>query len=288
MKKKLILDTNIILRFPKILTLGESEYNVIIPTDVLRELNVKFTHNNQTLNNSLLKLVDKAISQNTVTVTDLPNNSIKQRKIRENFRLSKTDANILLYGLMQKDAGFNTIIATEDIEIIKAAQENNIRIFGIKDVVKILENKENQKNDAVLNDANEYSNNQNKNLIAGFLLGVSLTLLLGLSYMNLDKIISTINVWGTIVLAIMLGLGLFWFRENRRLAYGVAEFFAGVVTIIILFAPNFDYSQIDFSVNFGLKIFGALYIMVRGQDNIVRSINGTQLGLWLKEKINIG
>lgn len=67
------------------------------------------------------------------------------------------------------------------------------------------------------------------------------------------------------------------------------EFLVGVVAIIALFSPNeFDFKAINFNLDFNIKLVGGLYIMVRGQDNIVKSQKDKKFGLWLKDKYGIG
>jgi hypothetical protein len=36
-----------------------------------------------------------------------------------------------------------------------------------------------------------------------------------------------------------------------------------------------------------LKLLGGLYIMVRGQENVLKAIKNKKLGLWLKDIIGI-
>ncbi len=67
------------------------------------------------------------------------------------------------------------------------------------------------------------------------------------------------------------------------------EFIIGVLAIIVIFSSNnFDFSKVTFNLDFNIKLLGGLYIMVRGQDNIVRAIKDTKYGLYLKDKFGIG
>lgn len=128
-----------------------------------------------------------------------------------------------------------------------------------------------------------FERKETTNLIAGIVIGILITLLSALIYLKLDIIIGTINVWGTIALTLVLGIILFIIREKKRLGYGVFEFLVGVFSIILLFnSQKFNYSKIDFTPDFYIKIAAGLYIMVRGQDNIVKAIKDSKLGSKLK------
>lgn len=133
-----------------------------------------------------------------------------------------------------------------------------------------------------------FERKETTNLIAGIVIGILITLLSALIYLRLDIIIGSINIWGTIALTLVLGIILFIVREKQRLAYGVFEFLVGVSSIILLFnSQKFNYSKIDFTADFYIKIAAGLYIMVRGQDNIVKAIKDSKLGYKLK-KYGIG
>lgn len=133
-----------------------------------------------------------------------------------------------------------------------------------------------------------FERKETSNLIAGIFIGVIFTLLGGEIYFNFNFIASKINVWGTIILTVLLGVVLFIFREKRRLEYGVFEILVGVASIYLIFdSDKFDYSKIHFTPDFSIKVAAGLYIMVRGQDNVVKAIKNTKLGVKL-QKYGIG
>ncbi|MBB2697939.1 hypothetical protein EFD56_30295 [Rhizobium phaseoli] len=79
---------------------------------------------------------------------------------------------------------------------------------------------------------------------------------------------------------ILLSVILYWLRTNFRIAYGLIEilFAIAVIASIAYFTPAsalFD----DFSIRpdqiGGITaLFGAIYIFVRGMDNIANGLNG--------------
>jgi hypothetical protein len=107
------------------------------------------------------------------------------------------------------------------------------------------------------------------------LLGAGVSLTATAVYSNAAVLLSTISVWGTIAALLLLGIGLFWYRQQYRLSYGVFEFLAGVIMSIYVFFPKFDYGNLG--VSLGLQVLAGLYVMVRGLDNIGTGLQGTKL-----------
>ncbi len=122
---------------------------------------------------------------------------------------------------------------------------------------------------------------QKRYLKASFVLGGLASLVANIVYSNIEVLVSTITVWGAMMGLPVLGLILFWYRENFRLSYGVFECCIGVIMSYYVLFPTFDYSSLG--VKEGIQILGGLYAMVRGLDNIGKGVIGTRLEtLWLK------
>jgi len=129
--------------------------------------------------------------------------------------------------------------------------------------------------------ANKAVSSQKLYLISSFALGALASLAANIGYSNLELLVSTITVWGTMIGLPFFGLLLFWYREHFRLSYGAFEFCIGVIMSYYVLFPNFDYSSLG--VKEGIQILGGLYAMVRGLDNIGKGVIGTRLEtLWLK------
>jgi len=95
-------------------------------------------------------------------------------------------------------------------------------------------------------------------------------------FFNAAYLLSTISIWGTALMLPLLGKLLFWYRQRYRLSYGVFEFLVGVIMGYFVFLPTFDFKTLG--VIQGLQVLGALYVMVRGLDNIGKGIEeGTRL-----------
>lgn len=288
----IILDTNIILRQPKVLGLKIPDIHFLIPLNVIEELNTR-ANSRGVSSDKRIDLIQKASEDGTISIinTDLP----LYRQFSERFQannLSNTDIAILAMAVDFKMKEQDVKIASLDKEIINFASTNGIEVLdnsGIENLIINFSEQTNKSSTALKEEILTYERSERKTLIVEILIGVLVTVFAYLIFKNIGKIVATIQVWGTITLILISGVALFVFRERRRLSYGVVEFLVGALAIIILFQPdNFNLSKVKFNFEFILKIFAGLYIMVRGQDNIIKAIKDTKIGLYLKENFKIG
>lgn len=292
--KNIILDTNIILRRPKVLGLRTPDLRILVPLDVVQELNFRAFQRRQSFDKRI-DLIEKASLEGTISIinTDLP----LFTKYLDQVRISKlagADVAITTLALQLLEAGHEVIIATQDKEISRFADQNGIQVLSEADIDLLLNDfvepsNLNNSGGSIQTEIVSYEKSEKWKFIRGILLGVAMSAVANLTYNYIGLIIKTINIWGTIFAILLTGILLFIFREKNRLSYGVAEFFVGVAAIILLFQPaSFDFSNIDVNLDFGIKLLGGLYIMVRGQDNIVKALRDTKVGLMLKDKYQIG
>lgn len=289
--RKIILDTNILLRQPRVLGLEIPDTEFLIPSAVIEELNVRSQNRGANFDRRI-DLIEKANNQGTISIVNIDAQTVTQYlELFKTTKLSGTDISIVAIALNLRNNGENVYIATQDKNIWKVAHDNNIGILSAVDANDLFSKfiAPKTESDTIQKEIISYENKERFNFLTGILIGVVATLIATLIYKNIDKILSTINVWGTITVIILAGIGLFIFREKNKLSYGVFEFLVGIIAIIALFTPNdFDFTTIIFNMDFNIKFVGGLYIMVRGQDNIVKSQKDKKIGLWLKDKFGIG
>jgi len=114
-------------------------------------------------------------------------------------------------------------------------------------------------------------------LVGGFLLGVLVAVLIFVAWQYRHDLLATLPVWGLVLVVAVSGIALFWFRSRHRLSYGVAEVLFGLIVASQLSStPEYD-------SDFFVKIVAAVYIVVRGLDNVEKGISETSLGLLWKQ-----
>lgn len=281
----LILDTNIILRYPKLLGLNIPKTKLVITSEVLEELN----ENSQIakIEDSFFELLNTAIKSGNISIFDSESETIIHDP---NFSSTygKVDNSLFIAAFFYKHTSKDKVkIASLDREVQKIAKDNSFEIYNIHEIRDLIS--QNSKNQPLLQKIIKFEKNQTLQIWLSIISSSVATLIATKSYENISSIIATINVWGTIILILFFGILLFVLREKQRLGYGLFEFLIGAVGIILLFEPTkFNYDNMVFDMDFGIKLLGGLYIMVRGQDNIVKSLKNKKLGIMLKEKYGIG
>lgn len=71
----------------------------------------------------------------------------------------------------------------------------------------------------------------------------------------------------------------YWFRSNLRIAYAIAEFSFGYLSVLYVtspFASDFEIYNI-YKLTVVIPILGGIYVMVRGLDNFSKGLQGTLL-----------
>jgi hypothetical protein len=103
---------------------------------------------------------------------------------------------------------------------------------------------------------------------------------------NHQLIFHTAPDWIVPIALLLAGLLFFWWRERDHLSYGLFEVMIGLLissqSIVTLPAPY------ELSTAKSIQLVGGLYVMVRGFDNVDRSIEDTRLGGWWKELFRRG
>lgn len=289
--KNIILDTGILLRQPRVLGLDIPDTKFLIPYAIVEEL-IERTRISGSAFDRRVDLIEKATHQGTVTVLNIEESVIKQ--FRERFKLAKlsnADISIVSVALRLKSKGEDVSIATLDKDILNFAQDNGIGVLSEVDVNNLTSKfiKSQNENDTIQTEIASYERKEKQSFRNEILVGFCVIIIAFFAYKNIDVIIHTINIWISIIAILFTGIGLFIFREKKKLSYGVFEFFVGVLAIISLFEPrDFDFNKINFNLDFNIKLVGGLYIMVRGQDNIVKAIKDKKIGLLLKDRFGIG
>ncbi len=90
-----------------------------------------------------------------------------------------------------------------------------------------------------------------------------------------ERLLSITSAPYTIAAAIIFGIAFFWFRCRAPLYYGLSEIAAAIMTIAVS-------SSTTAGGGFGriVGLLGAVYILVRGLDNMDKRLKGREL--WAK------
>jgi hypothetical protein len=271
--KQVILDTSVVLRAPELLSRSVPDVRLVLPEAVYGDLMAFTTRGGTAQYNDLL---DQSLAAGLITQQPF-DELVTNTRDRDRRPRYPSDAEILATAVayLKRYPDDEVILATEDRLLMKSAHAlggiKTIDGGGLRELLS-----SGPVNAAIDKHAGLLRRYERKHLIVSAILGASTTALLALIYFNLSFFLTTLNVWGTALLAIVLAFVLFWFRSRRRVAYGVGEVGAGLLTILSTFLPTLDYPRLHpLSL---LQILGGLYVMVRGLDNIGKGLSRTRFG----------
>ena len=278
MPSRYIIDTNVLLQHPEILSRAGNR-KLVIPRAVMHELSYRGKSNKWS---DITDLVASSIPAG-VLIVEAPEkikNDIFQSE-RNAQRLTGADFDIARIAISYAERQGEEVpcVVTNDRALSYFLASRNIT--SMTGIEFINESKGDFLNKEIEEKAEKAVSSQKRYLKASFVLGGLASLVANIVYSNIEVLVSTITVWGTMMGLPVLGLILFWYRENFRLSYGVFECCIGVIMSYYVLFPTFDYSSLG--VKEGIQILGGLYAMVRGLDNIGKGVIGTRLEtLWLK------
>ncbi len=265
-----VLDTNAVIQSPELLA-SARRLKLLIPRAVLGELTARGREHTRNVVGSLIKDALNAGAEVVDAPAHLKNELIASDRHAQ--RLSGADLDVARIAIGLTERGISACVVTLDRPLSMFLLSRKIRSITPSELLK--EQGTSSTDPVLLQSARSISTDQRRYMMLSALLGAGVSLIATAVYSNAAILLSTISVWGTIAALLLLGIGLFWYRQQYRLSYGVFEFIAGVIMSIYVFFPKFDYSNLGFSL--GLQVLAGLYVMVRGLDNIGTGLQGTKL-----------
>lgn len=263
--RNIILDTNVLIKRPEVLSQQNSDIKLIIPQFVLYEL--------ETTMPRLAKLIKNASEKNLISIVN--SGDLEASYGGRDFRrgLSLTDVGIIRLASDFKNRQVDVTVATYDREIIHACKTMGISTISAEELAN--EIKGSQTNQEVLTEAQAVSKFQIRHLVISFIIG-GLTVIgvyFGIVYAPL--VIEYIKTWGLVIIVLILGIFFYWIRCKFRLAYGIAEVGVGLLSVCGMAPLKSGVSNLNFSDI--LAILAGLYIIVRGMDNISKGLTNTKI-----------
>lgn len=258
----ILLDTNVILAEPSILAKAPPTDTYVVLGSVMAQL--------MKSSPSFIRLVREASKNGRVVLID----SNEQNK-------GDPDFDLLTHADACKDAGKDIFIATRDAQLRDLAKEIGVKTLTLAQLLSRITPNAEVSNQDTLNLANELDKAQKRVIWVAVAVGIVSAVLSTLLVLSFSAIVQYISVWGTIILGIAMGAMLYAWRGRSRLSYGVFEFVFAVLLLVSTFWPTFDYNKLLLTDY--LKMGAAVYIMVRGLDNIGIGLKNTRWSTWWKK-----
>jgi rRNA maturation endonuclease Nob1 len=268
--KRAVLDTSAILAEPRVLARVGRE-RLLIPEVVVNELTRARTGRRS---EDIGVLIQQATGRGAKVVRSLVRVDLAVLASKEGRRLGGADLEIaqIASEYVERLGSPAVVVVTQDRALQRFLADRGIRSQTALEFLK--EPSEDAPDVDLEISANSLSSSQRRFALRSVLLGLASSIAGNLVFANLNRLIATVSVWGTLGALPVLGVALFWYRQRYRLAYGIFEFVVGVMMAYYPFFPNFSYSAL--SMVQGIQILGGLYVMVRGLDNVGKGIEGTR------------
>ncbi len=264
----LFLDANILIRFPELLALGQADVRFAIPQIVVDELERRPP---ASLSKGWGALLSKAVEAGRAEIMQGPRFDWAELNRK---RLDPQDTLLLesarQFKLVHPDE--RVVLVSDDQNLIMQAAKLGLEYATGATVFDLIGTgpQTGERND-LKNAAQLIRKDSFIFLLRGFALGICVSLGIWVAYQFRSEIISAFPVWGLVLLALVGGAALFGFRSRRRLAYGIVEICFG------LFAVAKQASPTNYDALFLIQVAAGLYIIVRGFDNVEKSISGTRI-----------
>jgi len=266
-----VIDTNVLIKDPGIITRWSPNYKILIPRFIFGELDRTTSRLGQVGN--FWKTLDQAIKTGFVTIYEqevLISEDLYPRA--KNLRLSEVDLQLfaLTRHLLKQDN--DAILVTNDRALRVFSEELGVKTYDLFQFQSLAlsfktTNIEELKSDETIKQF------QNKRFIYGAISGISISVVVYILKSNFDIVYNTINIWGTLLVLFILGVSFFLFRTNFRFEYGIIELsFGFYITSRTFFDKDFDFMQIGIVEM--AQIITGIYVMVRGLSNIDDGIAG--------------
>jgi len=272
---KILLDTNIILSDPTVLSKKKASVSLLIPFPVLLELiSISLTRRG---GSSISDIVISALKKNIVQIYKLSTISSAETLETLAYRLPKKHIELIAAVQELSKQGEEVSLATQDRVLSQALVAMGIKTIDPKELQDIL-SEEPEIDEKINHDAKALLSGQTRHFVFGIIVGVLGNVLALLIWTNFERIVSTATLWGTILIIIAVGVVLYALRGRFRLQYGFSEFIFGIVLATKVFWPDFNYPKLN-PIDL-LQILGGIYVMVRGLDNIGRALKGTRFAFY--------
>lgn len=266
-----VLDTNIIIRDPSVITVWSPNFRIIVPDIVIEEISILKNKHNKNFNKVFAQLEESLVKE-MIIKTHISNFALKDNKDNlDNSRLSRVDLILASYTKGLLTEGKDAVLVTHDRALQDHALTLGVKTINLSQLRQELFSSKVTKVEEIgeAQTIIEYQKNRSKIglVLAARILVITLT---GFYFRNF--IFNTFHVWGPIVIP-LAGFALYWFRCKTRLHYGMVECVVGFLYSGLVVQQNLNNKSFDSVEN--LKIIAALYIIVRGLDNISAGLKGS-------------
>lgn len=272
-EKRYLLDLNVILSIPDILSRADASKRFMIPEVILEQVSKLRVETSSQLYTVLNAAIMSGVGVLcTMTHVSLP----------VDITLSSVDyidRQILKAIIGARATPYNDItLVTNDRALHRAAIKLGIEVINSETLLETMRLQDGDEsahvNQEIAGEISKFAKAERAGLrrtlvVAG--IGLAVGLVMGNQGDRIVAFLASIPGFIVGMLALISGMILFALRQRYRTSYGALEVVAGACIAATAFPLN---TGIDFTA--GLQVLGGLYVIVRGLDNLGGGITGTR------------
>lgn len=260
----LILDTEILIQHPHLLSAGDKNLKFILPQAVLEELReARFGRN-------FVDLIEAATQSGQLEIVPRP---VPQKLTHSMSRMNPGDESVIQTALHYLKTKKNPILVTEDNRLKSVAQKYGIATANGEQALQRLQSSPDEQTSLLANvrkAADAIAQKTRRYFLQGLVIGVATSSIVILTWQFREDIVRIIPRFGMLPIALVVGIALFIFRSRQRLGYGIVEIAIGLFATY--YSQKGDLTNPDSIV----RVLAGLYIVVRGLDSVGKGIQGTK------------
>lgn len=274
-RQQYLLDTNVLVRRPRLLARADAAARFLIPVSTIDELSAQ----GHGTNAGPLHRVLSAAADTGVELIDPPRPLPPFLPSAPDFRLDTYDIAILGTLLkLQSDPTRKVSLVTEDRLLRKAAIQIGLEAISLDELQQSLEGSqtttESPLNFEVEEEVEKYEKSERSNIlkaVAIAALAFGIAVVLRSNSQQIFSLFASTPRFFIGLSAALCGAILFWFRQRYRTSYGLLETLVGA-----WISANAFPLQSSLDVASGLQVLGGLYVVVRGLDNVGNGLKGSR------------
>lgn len=265
-----VLDSSAITSKPEVLNRAGAT-SLVVPEAVLSEMQGR---RNGLWSGRLGSLLSQAIKAGLGVIPNpMPVAGDFAPQDRDARMLSGADLDIARVALAFASEGKRVGVVTLDSVLRRYLEARSVSTFSPEEFLEKTSVAE-KGNEELKAAVEQLSNDQVSYLVRNVSAAVLAMLVFAVFWFFREPLLNTLNIWSTVIGLLVLGVAFYSFRQRQRLAYGLCEVAFGWFGAAIAFWPTFNYQSVG--VTGAIQIFGGLYVIVRGLDNIGKCVVDTR------------
>lgn len=244
MGNKILLDSNVILRYPELLGMRIKGYDIIVLSEIIQEI-VFLQKSRKDEIKRLVEYIHESNRRGLITITD---SARPELELEIGKYVNEPDRNLIEYSRFLIEHGSKVFIATDDKRISNISILNNIPVLNLKELKEKIKDND-VKDEKVYSYISKYQIAEVNFFVGTILKAIAIFILGFLVVKFFEEFIKTVNNIFVLIVLFLLAIMAFVIRQKQRFLYGLIELIAGLSAIM------FTLIEVDIIEKLNLSFF---------------------------------